>query len=264
MICEAMDFNPINDDHAVESVSFTVLTTRLIDADDIHALAENHNAIRSELPAFSLPEPGTPTVEFAYRRPDGTASWLLRCGNGNEITVECRRYTRWEKVWATAERFLKHAMECCVQAEEVSFINSTLRVTDRFKSASSETKLESIFRRDSLIADIVFDIGPVFHSNVGWFESAEEERILNTLNVQGRLDGEFNRTSSVIDRSLYVVLEHFQQIRPVKPFTLEEAFSEESPVIARSMSLLHARNKEMLRRIVVDKMQDRIGLRRET
>ncbi|CAN7563781.1 hypothetical protein [Aminobacter sp. LjRoot7] len=253
-----MDFQPVNEDHAIESVIFTVLTGTMIDPDAIQLLVERHNKIRGDLPALSLPESHMPTAEFAYRRPDGSASWLLRCGSGNSITVECRRYTRWEKVWNSTRTLLLHAMACCSEAigPDLLFGTPTLRVTDRFRAAKENAKLVTLLRHDPYIAEAAFELGPVFHSNVGWFDNLGPDLVLNTLNVQGRRDSAFERSTLRAVEAEYVVVEHFQQFRPPQAVGYAEATAN----LDRIFSTLHQRNKDLLGRILVDEMQGTIGL----
>lgn len=255
-----MQFKPISDDHAVESVVFTFVSSRFIDIDDIQALVNAHDRFRADLPALNLPNSDAPVVEFAYRRPDGSASWLLRCGNGGEFTVECRRYTRWDRVWKVVRAVVGIAVDVCNAVRPLSILAPSLRVVDRFRSTSDETHLDSLLRRDAFIAEAAFNTGPLFHSNVGWFEDLENVVVLNTLNVQGRRDSLFEPTKGKTSQANYVVIDHVQQIRLTEPPQAYTAFDDEHSPVVVAVNELHQRNKKLLARILVNEMQDAIGL----
>jgi hypothetical protein len=115
-----MDFDPLNSEHAIQSVAFTVAFDGMLSPGAIHDL-RSRTEIIAELPAVQAPQGfefnmgGAPTgggpiqrrmiagVQLSHLRPDGTPAWALRM-MGNELSVECTRYTRWDKVWGTASR----------------------------------------------------------------------------------------------------------------------------------------------------------------
>ena len=254
-----MDFNPVNDDHAVATVSFGVFTSEFIDADRIQKLISKHNLIRTELPAVTVLEDGPPGVEFAYRRPDGTASWALRCGNANEIIVECNRYTRWKKVWSTAQSLLDHAMECCLLVGEIQFVNPTLRVVDRFRAVVENPQIASLLKRDRFLAEAIFDVGPIFHSNVGWYVEIDRNQVLNTLNLSGRKENVFKQSVFDVVPTLFVTLDQIQQYRSSFSYDINAISS--SNFLEVVMNRLHDDNKILLQRVLTSEMQEKIGLR---
>lgn len=254
-----MDFNPINDDHAIQLVSFKVACDRIIEPLDLQAIAQSHGRVRSELPAISGSEQPMPTLELAYLRPDGTASWLLRCG-GNEITVECRRYTRWVKIWRTAQKLLLFAMNEVGASGQIKFGQPSLQFTDRFKGVKGEeSDLGGLLCRSDVLAGIAFRKGPLFHSNIGYFEGARGTLILHHVNVQGRKDAFLQLPSGAQEEGYYVVLDHTQYVRGPSDF-LTAADSE--GYLGQVMPVMHENNKNMLLDVLVPAMTARIGLQR--
>jgi hypothetical protein len=65
-----MDFEPINVDHAIQSVAFVYALAAPL-GPGLNALQNAHNEVRRELPAQLAPQPINP-VEFSYFRRDGT------------------------------------------------------------------------------------------------------------------------------------------------------------------------------------------------
>ncbi|MBB3972509.1 TIGR04255 family protein [Hansschlegelia beijingensis] len=254
-----MDFDPINDDHAVQLVSFKVVCDRFIEPQDLQALAQAHEQVRSDLPAISGSEQPMPTVELAYRRPDGTASWLLRCG-GNEIAVECRRYTRWEKIWATAQRLLSFAKGHLAASGDIKFGLPSLQFTDRFRGTQGEqSNIGGLLIESDVLANVAFRKGPLFHSNVGFFDDHGGALILHQVNVQGRKDAFLQLPSGGQEAGYYVVLDHVQQVRNIDQF-LDAGRSAD--YLEHIMPIMHNNNKNMLSSILAPEMIVRIGLGR--
>jgi hypothetical protein len=107
-----MDFDPVNQDHAIHAVTFSATLDHVLDEGELSAIRREHRLWRAELPAASPIQavmvrlnPATRSqetinavgVQFARLRPDGSPAWLLRAA-GQEVVVECFLYTRWGRV----------------------------------------------------------------------------------------------------------------------------------------------------------------------
>ncbi len=262
-----MKFRPINDDHAIELVSFSVRTDRVVEVSDIQALIAAHDHIRLDLPAVQLSDPPEPIIEFSFQLPNGEAAWLLRVGGGNLVEVECRHYTRWDKVWRKAYAFMRHALLVLNQDRKppIEVGNATLNVTDRFACVDVDADRSELLQRSELIAEIAFKksdgaVAPLFHSNVGWFETLGEDHVLNTLHVYGRYDQRFDPNQKKTRPMPFVVVEHQQQLRQQEGIQLNDALENSLIGIDNVMQTLHLRNKEILNRVLVDEMRKKIGL----
>src|SRR5262249_22427285 len=117
-----MSFRPAGSDHAVVSNVFTLALDTPLAENAINQLKTKPAPWSEMLPAArdaaglevavqdGMPRQGGGGVfELFFQRPDGTATWLLRVG-GQEISVECNLYTRWDRVWDQAKGLLEQAM----------------------------------------------------------------------------------------------------------------------------------------------------------
>lgn len=256
-----MDFVPCNEDHAIQTVTFALTLSRSVTVEDVQALVDMHDRVRSDLPALSFPNQFEPSVELAYRRPDGSATWALRLA-GNEVGVECSRYTRWDKVWGMARGYLRLAIEACSNSDpETAYAFPALKVVDRFRALSVPYKLDTLLVRDPLIPAMAFESGAAWHSNVGWFAPLENLRVLNHLNLSGRTDAEHDRETDQIERVASVVIDHTQRAQ-VSLFDAASALGNDGAgALEDAMQQLHDGNKAILGRILAAKVRERIGLR---
>ena len=157
-----MSFKPINDDHAVQSVAFSLHFDRPLDQRVIQHIQSQHHRWQPDLPAVQIPQmfgfevgPAGQTpkqivghgVEFSYLRPDGTPAWQLRFDVGN-IVVECTRYTRWARVWQAANGHLQTALEVIATSgiqPDVQVAGFSLQCTDRFELSCGNGSVASIW-----------------------------------------------------------------------------------------------------------------------
>jgi hypothetical protein len=166
-----MTFLPVNGDHAIQQVTFSVLVDQSITAVDLNRLRSVHRRFRDELPAvgntqvFVPMEQGTnspqkvvaaPGIEFSYMRPDSTPAWKLRIGGG-EVAVDCFRYTRWEKTWERAFRYFLIALEVLSKPDpERELKNFVFVVIDTFKAESTDDSPRGLIRENSRFAADLF------------------------------------------------------------------------------------------------------------
>lgn len=264
-----MDFEPLNSEHAVQTVVFTLIFDRPFEPSTVEGLRSRKDLL-ADLPAVQLPE--TFALEMAagsqlpvprrlqgaqlsHLRPDGTPAWALRLV-GNELAVECTRYTRWEKVWGTAHKYLQSGLD--VAASEKAPRNLLIvgqTFVDAFVANQEDYDLGSLLKHSPRVAEMIFSAGPTWHNHVGWFEWTEAFGVrspcLNQLNVDtARIPESAGRGQ------LRVNISHNQELRLQKPVLIEEGKAQ----ISRLMDALHTNNKKLIKGLLTDKAAVRIGL----
>lgn len=253
-------FRPLNDDHAIESVKFSVAFSKGIVSRSIFAVEQNHHEWRDGLPARSIADftiesngrtADAPGVVFAFVRPDASPSWSMTVA-GNRIDVECFLYSRWDRVWKDAcEYFVKVFKVLSETQTDLSIGAVDLTVKDVFVTDDQSYLLGHLLNRSPRLPDFIFTTPQAWHANSGWFEEdANWGKILNNLNcdvspAQGRTFFNFS---------------HFQQIVLKRHQSIK---SEESArgFLDEAMNFLHLSNKRLISELLKDDMADRIGLR---
>lgn len=267
-----MSFQPINDDHAVQSVAFFVHFDRPLDQRLIQQLHSNRERWLPDLPAVQLPQmfgieigPGGAApkqitgqgIEFSYLRPDGTPAWQLRVDSGSAV-VECTRYTRWERVWQSARKYLLTALEVMSGPNyqpDLAISATALQYVDRFVSLEADADYKSILSEGPRLPASVFEFGDAWHSHTGWFDkSLDLGVVLNNLNVDARNDINLEGGPLMLD------LLHLQQLRYNDRRNLSEFIASADEVLDKPMQDLHSHNKSLVRSLIVQEMQDRIGI----
>jgi hypothetical protein len=262
-------FDPINSDHAIQTIGFAMVFDGPVGDSAARSLRSNRE-ILADLPAVQEPQAvqfavqGGPSpsvsqahrlsgVQLAHLRPDGTPAWALRL-MGNELAVECSRYTRWERVWSSSEKYLATALQAVRGANSDRKVTAiAMDVVDVFLPEREDYDLSRLLREGPLVAGKAFSAGPTWHSHVGWFDriaalGQDSELCLNHLNIDAvRLtDGE---------KPLRIMITHHQELRPSASLPLP-AKSD----LARFMGDLHLRNKSTLNDLLISSMSSRIGL----
>jgi uncharacterized protein (TIGR04255 family) len=257
-----MDFEPVNADHAVQSATFSVAFDGPVSQAAVQALGRRRD-LTSELPAVQNPEgielniapSGTPAprrmqgVQLAHLRPDGTPAWALRL-MGQELAVDCTRYTRWARIWDTAQRYLKVGLSVIPSGDrsrKVAVLGHT--VVDQFVANRDEYELSQLLKNSRFIANITFEAGPTWHNHVGWFEKGSDSDLwLNQLNVDAIREPNSGQ--------LVVLVTHNQEVRFAAP--LELAAVEDR--LDETMNKLHSQNKLVLEELLSPEMSKKIGL----
>jgi uncharacterized protein (TIGR04255 family) len=273
------DFEPINSDHAVEAVTFSLALDRPLSPKAVASARSNHARWRSDLPAISVPqsfvvkvEDGVPRtqskvadgIEFLYLRPDGSPAWVLRF-IGNELTVECSRYTRWQQVWGFARRHLEMACDViAVDNRQYRVRACIFSVLDRFRATNDAYDLKQLFKASSLIHHAAFSHGSLWHGHYGWFDQRPNARVLNTLNLDARREPFGSPELRTVEQGLCVLISHSQQSLLTNPLVVTPADAEGSKafwdVVGEEMEEMHSHNKLILTELLTDEMVERIGL----
>ncbi len=256
-----MSFRPAGKDHAIVSSSFTIgLSTPMPDeiflllksrknewADALPAIREMKAVEVQVRPDGARNIRQMPAIEFAFLRPDGTPTWLLRI-DGTDILVECTLYTRWEKVWGQARAFLANAMTALAGANTEAK-SLTFQVIDRFES-DNEERASSIFAQTAQIDPRLRESESLWHQHLGWLQQIEQGQLLHNVNID------------VLPREpagKQVNLLHLQRLTLDKPMTFGAAETnlELLDTVAASM---HLENKELLRGLLSEESKTAIKL----
>ncbi len=270
-----MDFDPLNSEHSVQSANFTVIFDGAAPAASAQLLRARTDLLE-ELPAIQQPEGvevavgqgnALPTtrrftgIQLSHLRPDGTPAWALQLMN-NSLAVECTRYTRWNRVWDAAHRYLDAGLDAVSNAGQNKLRKVTTighQMVDIFVAKAEPYELDELIQQNDLVASRIFTAGPTWHSHVGWFEQPSDENILwlAQLNVDAvRTSG----TTRPEGRSiLRIGISHNQEIRFRIPIETNEAKRQ----LDSRMGELHLMNKRILRKILSPQMASRIALGEE-
>jgi len=183
-----MDFKPINGEHSVQSAVFAVVFDGAIHPSAVQNLQTRSDLLR-DLPALQQPQAiemvvtagagpvsrALTGVQLSHLRPDGSAAWALRLV-GNELGVECTRYTRWATVWKAAQRYLTAGLEAVGTHKENTRKVAVLghNVLDVFVAVADPYNLSTLLKPSNLVASRIFVAGSAWHNHVGWFEPLGE------------------------------------------------------------------------------------------
>lgn len=267
-----MSFEPVNGDHAIYLVTFSVMLNSPLTSVDIKALRANHKNWRNELPAngpiqamsLSTDANGMPKMEafqghtFSIMRPDGTPAWTLRTV-GFEVAVDCFRYTRWDKTWTRAARHLASALEIVEKpTPKRNIVQIGLSFIDQFIVQNPEDDPHELLQPNSLISEQVLNVSPFWHQHSGWFKTHNGAQVLNQLNIDSKSE-EVQAGGDLKPRHM-VVIQHSQQWRPGSTVSLSEEMGGDYLQIREAMTAMHDANKDVIDKLLTSKMKDRIGL----
>ncbi|XHC10657.1 TIGR04255 family protein [Labrenzia sp. ac12] len=269
-----MSFEPINDDHAIDTVAFSVFFVAPLSAGAINALMMNKAAWVDDLPherrdtiqSFDMSQGGAgvgriqelPAVEYSYLRPDGRPVWALKT-DISSISVLNTTYTRWEKVWPKSERILRAALGAMSAYKNLPAVSEiTFEVRDAFVCKNVDYDIASLINLEAEeIASFCEKAGALWHQHTGWFQELDEDyTVLNQLNIDS-VDARGLRQE---ERNI-VSIKHMQRLRPAVPLTLNQILDADKLKLEEQIISLHGRNKELLNKLLTADMANRIGLR---
>jgi uncharacterized protein (TIGR04255 family) len=261
-----MDFKPINGEHSVQAATFTVAFDGSIHASAVQYL-QSQKELLQDLPAVQQPQVLEMTmagsnpvprrvggIQMSHLRPDGTAAWQLRL-IGNELSVECTRYTRWHHVWNAARQYLIAGLEAAkVRApRNVAIIGH--HVVDVFVARTDSYDISTLLKSSDLVAPKIFRAGPTWHNHLGWFEPIDEPE--KAWLIQVNIDAVRNQEGPLSSqKQLRVQIVHNQELRFTSPIAIEQAEGE----LDVQMNKLHSKNKSILGALLTVKMAKQIGL----
>nr|WP_295888663.1 hypothetical protein [uncultured Devosia sp.] len=201
----------------------------------------------------------TQGIEFAFLRPDGRPAWAFRV-LGNTVMVECSRYTRWRSVFGQAQQHIQAFVDLVADwCPEHHLVQTILVMRDDFVwfGDRSEYALAEILRPTEFVAAKCFDAGAVWHSNAAWFDSDVESDTLTTLAVMSAHSDDICESKNA---DAHINVTHAQDFRPKAPMTISALKQSFGPAFTSVLETMHARNKELLRKILVAETAQQIGL----
>lgn len=256
---------PINDDHAIEHVTFTIAFQRPLNDSELALFRRRHDLWAELLPAVREPAgyalhvddahavrfEKAPGVEFAFVRPDGSAVWAMRV-LGHEVIIECTRYSRWARVWGAARTHLGHALDLVGESEDANpLVRATLVVQDAFASATADYDLRQVFVDSDLLPGFVFGCGAKWHSHNGWFADVGDLNVLHNVDFSG--------IGSETDEGGLVRIQH--RVTAIRQgIVSDETASERRHWLSEAMESLHEENKRLMARVLQPDLLLRIGL----
>jgi hypothetical protein len=273
-----MSFQPINDDHAIQSATVAIGLARPLSWTTIETIIKSPLDWRRDLPAIEFPQladiqinpqTGSPIgrmtrgVEFSHKRPDGSASWLLSV-IGTEIKTITTIYTRWKPTWEKAGDILIGVAEQLALAEKDngnSISGVSLLVTDVFLTEDQNPDYSELFARTDDIPAAVFRRGKIWHAHSGWFDQRSSGSILNHLNIEAKTGADEMSPIGAPEDRLRVVVQHNQIYRPQTPIAFKPPVDALIDALSTEVPLMHDKNKSLVASLLTETMQNRIKIK---
>jgi uncharacterized protein (TIGR04255 family) len=273
-----MPFQPINDDHAIQQVTFGLVLGRPLASPTVDTVRAAAAPWRADLPAVEItqvvevrPDPSTggmrPVMlrgaEFSFKRPDGTAVSAMTIA-GNEIVVRTSRYTRWHSTWATVRSYILDVLNRIVEIEKgrgLSIQSVSLIMVDAFRSSETVPNFADVLIKSAAVPHSIFDRGPLWHSHTGWFVPAPKGRILNQLNIDTKSVTVTDPTSGTKTESPEISITHRQVLEFRPELALGDVVSEEHNTnISEAFEAMHEANKREITGVLTPAMRERIRI----
>lgn len=255
--------------NAIEVVNFCIYLDSPIDHADIRRFDENCE-IKALYPAISSPEvleirignqrqnnlstSPVPVKQLNHYRSDGRPDWTGSFGE-TRILVSCHFYTSWESVWPDAKKRLDVLLGCVDQYKNIFSMDYS--VTDTFKAKNADESLVpfNVFKDNEFIAKYILESEDCrWDFSQGWFENiASQDQLLMRIEGQGRIENDTAIASIV---NLY-------SHRLAKGIAVKDLLDpvDDNSQIDRVFEEFHSKNKILLRKLLVDGLLDRMGLR---
>lgn len=256
-------FAPINDDHAVTQVIFSLRFDEVIEPLTLEAARRTAPWLKalpaiSELPPVEVTQGGhsfeVPALQFAIVRPDAKPIWALRL-NGYELEVECTAYSRWAEVWRVAQEYIEQAWAIFREhQEDINIVDFRLSVTDAFVSEAESYDISELFKDGKYYKRLEVANDGVWHRSLGWMEDEEAAVVSHALWLKG---------TARLSKGKYlppyrVTAKHM--LRSVVAIDGVPQSSSDLSDLDRLISLLHEKNKEVVAGLLTDEMNKRVGL----
>lgn len=269
-------FSPVHQAHAIEQVVLAVHFARPVDDRALANIRNVSTAFKNDLPGggdiqgiplpFGINIPGGLPIGIPggmvtgkvlnRTRPDGTIETELKLEQ-NGILFRTSDYTRWQDVWARANRYF----DGIVDAYNVPLSGVTLHFIDKFiwNGDPTQCTIDELLRSDSrYVAPHIFQVHDLWHCHTGAFLRPDEhtKRLLN-LNIdskdESKPDGQIVRSVSI-----GTVLTDQFGLPGLEPLELNSL-----PVrtfIGNRFGMLHALSKAIFREVITNEMALRIAL----
>lgn len=269
---------PVRGNHSVKNVVFVCeLASNLtsVDLEKIVAQYQGDNDLRTLLPVkveqrgaisitlqagltanhSSVQQKTNDLVGLAFNRmgPDGGVEWSLNI-QPNALLVACHRYDRWAQAAETAIPLLQRVLRL---APHVGVATVALQYTDEWTIAATETvPIGSLLFRpnNGYIAErLMAQIG-AWHCHSGWFESSTGSLPRNLANVN------VNVNVQPVTNQSTVTLNHAQRGFQAEPIFLQVDETAARDMLEEQFLAMHAKNKQVLKDVLVEAVQEQIKL----
>ncbi len=173
------------------------------------------------------------------------------------LTVNFLEYKNWRATLEDSQKYINTVLPC-LKLATTPVMAFSLRYIDRytFDGPHDEARAELLLQGTSAyMTSNCFRVGPLWHCHSGWLEILDpENHILNQLNIG----------SAHVDRVSTVTIDHNAICQLGLPRqTAESIFrppSGEKAGFEKILNLLHDRNGEVLRDMLLPEMAKQIGL----
>jgi hypothetical protein len=267
-----MPFRPAGSDHAIVANSFAIALDAPVSDSLITSLKTRGAPWSDMLPAtrdaanveLNIQSDGSPQirrrsgVEHSFLKPDGNATWSLKIA-GQEITVDCNLYTRWNKVWGQANVFLNQGMQLVAGQGPNRVTTFAMTVTDSFVTDTYSENAAAIFQSSSpLLASNLSAFDTLWHQHVGWLQADDDGELLQNLNIDV-LPLDANDKSAGKQVNIF----HLQRLTMSPQLVLSDASQANTDRLNGVASRMHRRNKEALAGLLSADVQSKIKLNGE-
>lgn len=272
-----MPFQPINDDHAIQQVTFGIALGKPVVAATVDTLRAEPASWRADMPAVEITQmidlrmdaAGNPRpvmvrgAEFSFKRPDGSPQTSLAI-LGNEIQIQISKYTRWdptwEKVWSYITALLGRL--AALEKERAQVVQTvSLVILDAFRSSDAQPKFDEVLARSSAIAHSVFERGAAWHNHTGWFVAHEKGRILNQMNIDTKSVSVVDPITGQKTEPSELTITHRQVTMFDPHLKLEDVETDQlNADINGAFEAMHLANKREVSSLLTSAMRERIRI----
>lgn len=260
-----MAFEPASGDHAIIEVVFGIALSRPFSPNEIDRVAKSHGRWKAELPRLSrmgsvpffvgempahsgIQIPASSGISFERIKPDGTLDWRILVENSN-VFVNCLSYTRWSEIWPRARDYLIDVINIA-EASDCLIAGNTLQYIDlfRWQGNVNDYRADAIIKLGDHVPRSIIDKGPFWHLHQGWFEPADNGRILERAQIDAFSE----------DGMPVVKIDAYMQHQLASFYTLSEAV--DNGWFVTTFEEMHEKNKKLLRSFLNDDIAGRIKL----
>ena len=253
--------------HAIESASFIVNFRSPIDQDDEGRFNDRLVELEEFFPSIESPEffqisfgqpptgqPDKPVMKVLneFGR-DGKATWSAQFGEST-ISLSCKRYTRWDEVWSEAYKRISLLMGIVDPHKFIASIDYA--AVDKFSALTDTNSLlsKNILKENEWVPSYLLEYSdPRWDFSCGRFLDVQSDTLLlERMEAQSAIES--NRTIVSISNLFSL---RFESAVRAKDIVVEEGLSEKFASVWQD---LHDRNKTAIKSILIDELQNRMGL----
>jgi hypothetical protein len=269
-------FEPVHSAHSIEQVVLVLHFDRPIDQQYLSAALVCAAQFKTLLPgvapvlgggiaiAFggqSIPMQMPPAgVVMSRSAPDGTIENELRIEQAS-ITFKSTRYTRWSDIWGQAEKYYAALIGHYLDSG-ATLVSISINFVDKFvwNGSAKDFSPNLLLSKDSeFVAKHIFSLEDLWHIHTGAFikSDAQTKRLMNiNIDCLDEMVGLNSRRSISITT---VLTDMFNQ-NGFEPLSLAQDSGEVMNFISAHMGALHAFDKEILGKTLVESMAKQIAL----